>query len=401
MYSFSVLELDCGQEFDAARDEDFFLALPPRPAVCLIEPRAEKAEPFLIRTQDLRRRLQRLLGPRDLESKRLNLREFARGVRYRLTGSPLEQTLTYYQHARQLFPSRYPKMMRMRPPAVLKLSLRNAYPRCFVTRRIPVDEAGVPTAGAYYGPFASRRSAQAFAERALDFFKVRRCQIKIRRDPSFPGCIYSEMKMCLAPCFAGCSKEEYDAEVQRLVQFLDTSGGSLRAAIEQERERASEELDFERAAAVHKRIEKLDDALRAKPELARRIQDLDAVILQRAAEDQTIAAYAVRGGRLAEPCFVRFAEIAGQPRSAEQIFREYLEPAAAEVPAGTGDLGEHLWLVARWYYSNPREGEILYREKDWPYRRILRACSRLLAPKADRTDSSGSTGAAKSDEGAS
>jgi len=392
-----VLELDCGLEFDPARSEDFFLGLPPRPAVCLIEPRAENAEPFLIRTQDLRRRLQRLLGPRDVESKRLNLREFARGVRYRLTGSRLEQTLTYYQHARQFFPNRYSKMMRMRPPAVLKVSLRNAYPRCFVTRRIPVDEAGLPTAGAYYGPFASRRSAQAFAERALDFFKVRRCQIKIRRDPSFPGCIYSEMKMCLAPCFAGCSKEEYHAEVQRLVQFLDTSGGSLRATIEQERERASEELDFERAAAVHKRIEKLDDALRAKPELARRIQDLDAVILQRAAEDQTIAVYAVRGGRLAEPCFVRFAEIAGQPRSAEHIFRDYLEPAAAEVPLGTGDLGEHLWLVARWYYSNPREGEIFYREKDWPYRRILRACSRLLAPKAGRTDSSGSAGPTKSD----
>ena len=394
-----MLELDCGQEFDPARDEDFFSALPPRPAVCLIQPRAENAEPFLIRTQDLRRRLQRLLGPRDLESKRLNLRDFARGVRYRLTGSPLEQAVTYYQQARQFFPKRYSKMMRLRPPAVLKVSLRNAYPRCFVTRRIPVDENGAPIAGAYYGPFASRRAALAFADRALDFFKVRRCQIKIRRDPSFPGCIYSEMKMCLAPCFAGCSKEEYDVEVGRLVQFLETGGDSVREAIGLERERASEDLDFERAAAVHKRIEKLDDALRLKPELARRIQDLDAVILQRAAEDQTIAAFAVRGGRLAEPCFVRFAEIAGQPRSAEQIFREYLEPTADAAPVA-GDLGEHLWLVARWYYSNPREGEIFFRDKDWPYRRILRACSRLLAPKPAPTDAPASAGPAKSDKGA-
>lgn len=394
-----MLELDCGQEFDVARAEDFFLGLPPRPAVCLIEAREENAEPFLIRTQDLRRRLQRLLGPRDLESKRLNLRDFARGVRYRLTGSALEQTVTYYQHAKQFFPKRYPQMMRLRPPAVLKVSLRNAYPRCFVTRRIPIDENGVPTAGAYYGPFASRKSAEAFAERALDFFKVRRCQIKIRRDPSFPGCIYSEMKMCLAPCFAGCSKQEYDSEVQRLVQFLETGGGSLRAAIQLERERASEDLDFERAAAVHKRIEKLDEALRGKPELARRIQDLDAVILQRAAEDQTIAVFVVRGGRLAEPCFVRFAEIAGQPRSAEQIFREYLEPAAMEAAPSAGDLGEHLWLVARWYYSNPREGEIFFREKNWPYRRILRACSRLLNPKSTATNSSKSAGTASTEKG--
>jgi excinuclease ABC subunit C len=290
-------------------------------------------------------------------------------------------------------------VMRLRPPAVLKVSLRNAYPRCFVTRRIPVDDAGMPTAGAYYGPFPSRKSAEGFAERALDLFKVRRCQIKIRRDPTFPGCLYSEMKMCLAPCFAGCSKEEYDVEVQRLVQFLETDGDSLRATIEQERERASEDLDFERAAAIHKRIEKIDDVLRGKPDLPRRIQDLNAVILQRAAEDQTIAAFAVRGGRLAEPCLVRFAEIAGQPRSAEQIFRDYLEQPVQITP-GKNDLGEHLWLVARWYYSNPREGEIFFHEKNWPYRKILRACSRLLVPKTVAADAAKGAGKTSPEKGA-
>jgi len=399
-----VLELDCGQDFDRTRDEDFFAALPPRPAVCLIETRAENAEPFLIRTQDLRRRLLRLLGPADPASKRLNLRELARGIRYRLTGSKLEQSLTYYQHAKQVFPKRYRKLTRLRPPAVLKISLRNAYPRCYVTRSIAVDETGAPTAGAYYGPFPSRKSALAFSEQALDLFKVRRCQIKIRRDPTFPGCIYSEMKMCLAPCFAGCTKEEYDAEVKRLVQFLDTNGNSLRTTIEDDRERASADLDFERAAQLHKRIEKLDEALRFRPEIARRIANLDAVILQRSAEDQSIGVFGIHGGRLAEPFFLRFAEIASQPRSAEHIFKDYLEGSSAtahnaEKPAAIAaaqsgedspvrsaaaareELGEHLALISRWFYSNPREGEIFFREKDWPYRKILRACSRLLNPK--------------------
>ena len=393
-----MLELDCGLEFDVARaEQNFFPALPPKPAVCLIEPIEEKAEPFLIRTQNMQRRLQRLLGPVDPASKRLNLSDFARCIRYRLTGSAFEQTFAYYEHARQLFPKRYRELMRLRPAAVLKVNLRNAYPRCYVTRRIPVDEAGVPTGGAYYGPFASRRSAQAFAERILDLFKVRRCQIKIRRDPTFPGCLYSEMKMCLAPCFAGCTKEEYDVEVQRLVHFLETSGGSLRATFEEEREKASEQLDFERAAALHKKVEKLDEVLRGNPELTRRIQDLDAIILQRAAEEQAIGVYPVRGGRLAEPFFLRFAEIASQPRSAEHIFREHFE---AESSAVNGDLGEHLWLVARWYYSNPREGEIFFREKDWPYRRILRACSRLLAPKTSEPATGEGTGPSPANEGA-
>ncbi|HEX8766240.1 MAG TPA: hypothetical protein VF740_13825, partial [Candidatus Acidoferrum sp.] len=222
-----MLELDSGLEFNAARaEQDFFPALPAQAAVCLIEPREEKAEPFLIRTQNLQRRLQRLLGTADPTSKRLNLSDFARGIRYRLTGSRFEQNLAYYQQARMFFPKRYRNLMRLRPPAVLKVNLQNAYPRCYVTRKIQLDQDGAPASGSYYGPFPSRRAAETFAERVLDFFKVRRCQIKIRRDPTFPGCIYSEMKMCLAPCFAGCTKEEYDLEVNRLVQFLETSGGS-------------------------------------------------------------------------------------------------------------------------------------------------------------------------------
>ena len=161
----------------------------------------------------------------------------------------------------------------------------------------------------------------------------------------------------------------------------------MRSTYEAEREKASEQLDFERAAALHKKIEKLDEVLRGQPELARRIQDLNAVILQRTGEEQTIAAYPLYGGRLAEPFFLRFAEIASQPRSAEQIFRDHLEqPQTAQE-----DLGEHLWLLARWYYSNPRDGEIFFREKDWPYRRILRACSRLLAPKTDAANAPAAT----------
>jgi excinuclease ABC subunit C len=389
-----VLELHCGLEFDPRQaEESFFPALPTTPAVCLIEPLEQNAEPLLIRTQDLRRRLERLLGPIDPTSKRLNLRNFARGVLYRPTGSRFEQTLTYYEHARRIFPKRYRDLLRLRPPTVLKVNLQNAYPRCYVTRKIPVDQAGFPTAGFYYGPFASRKSAKAFAERVLDLFKIRRCQIKIRRDPTFPGCLYSEMKMCLAPCFAGCTKQEYDVEVQRLVQFFESSGGSLRGDFEAQREKASEQLDFERAAALHKKVEKIDEVLRGQPEFTRRIQDLDAVILQRTAEEQTLGVYGIHGGRLAEPLFLRFGELASQPRSVEEIFRTYLlgQQLANRSAAIASDLGEHLWLLARWYYSHPREGEIFFREKDWPYRRILRGCSRLFAQKTGEAQAGSET----------
>jgi excinuclease UvrABC nuclease subunit len=409
-----MVELDGAQEFDAARDAEFFAALPARPGVLLLEMSDAAARPYLARTADIRRAAERLLRPPEAASKRLNLRAVAARIRYRITGSKFEQTLALYQQARARFPDRYRDLLRLRPPALLKVNLRNAYPRCYVTRRIRADE------GFYFGPFASRRAAEAFAEGFLDLFKIRRCQIKIRRDPSFPGCIYSEMKMCLAPCFAGCTREEYAAEVGRVLETLETAGAALTDRFEREREAASEALDFERAAAVHKRLEKVSAALRGLPEITRRIEHLEAVILQRAAEEKAVAVFPVRGGLLEEPLFLRFGEISSQPRSVEAILREKFQPqipgadsrqANAEEPrleretkAGDGapatatprrpdadwraryglraapaELAEHLSLVARWFYSKPREGEILFRGEDWPYRRILRACGRLLA----------------------
>ena len=191
------------------------------PGIFLLEMRAAGAQPYLARTADIRRAAERLLSAPEAATKQLNLRDVTARIRYRVTGSKFEQNLAFYQNARLYFPSRYRQLMRLRPPAMLKVNLRNAYPRCYVTRQIRGDE------GFYFGPFGSRRSAEDFSESFLDLFKTRRCQIKIRRDPTYPGCMYSEMKMCLAPCFAGCTQEEYDVEIGRVLESLESTGSAL------------------------------------------------------------------------------------------------------------------------------------------------------------------------------
>jgi len=384
-----MMELDSAAAFDPARSAEFFAALPAAPAVVRIEPRAEfsNMRPYLIRTADLRRRMERLLGPRDpadlAATRRLDLRGYAAGVRYRVAGSAFELAYVHWQQARRLDPEGYHQRLRMRWPALLKLSTANAYPRCYATRRIRANDAGRPASGFYFGPFPSRRAAEAFASEFLNLFKIRRCQIKIRRDPSFPGCIYSEMKMCLAPCFAGCTAEEYASEVKRVNDFLASAGGSLKAELQAERETASADLEFERAAALHRRLEKVNEVLKGAPELARPIEHLDAVVLQRAAEPAAVAVFIVRAGWIAEPFLLRFGQTA-EPRSAEEILRERLGSssprASASSSSATEPLADHLALLARWYYSKPRTGEVFFREADWPYRRLIRACARLLAP---------------------
>ncbi len=383
-----MLDLDCQIAFDSGRAEEFFASVPPRPAVVLIEPRPglPGARPLLLRTADLRRRLRLLLCVPEANSKRLNLREYAAGIRFRVTGSRFEQALVHWQQARVLWPGNYRERLRLYPSPFVKLNLANAYPRAYITRRLGA-------AGLYLGPFATRRAAEGFLEGWLDLFRIRRCQIKIRRDPDFPGCIYSEMKMCLAPCFGGCTVGEYAEEVGRAAAYLRSGGSSLADALAAERESASAELNFEQAAALHKRLERIQDLQRTLPDVVRPIEQLHAVIVMRAVAESSIAVFRVNGGEIADPFILEFADSAAQPRSAEQRLRELLEPVAPLDEAGQSrpasastafrDREDHIALLARWFYANPREGEIFFQEAQpvgWPYRRILRACRRLLAP---------------------
>ncbi|HXA84070.1 MAG TPA: excinuclease ABC subunit C, partial [Candidatus Dormibacteraeota bacterium] len=227
--------------FSTGHPADFFAQFAAAPAVFALRGADESAEPYVSKTANLRRRLQRLLAPPESQSKRLNLRERTATIEYSLTGSDFESVLLLYRTLRQEFPDSYQKRLRLRPAPVVRFNLENEYPRAYVTTRI----GKMSGRALYYGPFRSRAVADKFLNDSLDLFKMRRCTFDLNPDPSFPGCVYSEMKMCLAPCFKGCTDEAYATEVARVQEYFDSGGQSLLRELETERERLSSELDFE------------------------------------------------------------------------------------------------------------------------------------------------------------
>jgi len=224
-----------------------------------------QAEPYVSKTANLRRRLQRLLGPVEERTKKLNLRESVRWIEYVPTGSDFESGVVLYKVLRSTFPKTYANRLRFRFAPLVKLNLENQYPRASITTRL----GRLNGRNLYYGPFPSRTAAEKFMNDSLDFFKMRRCVDDLHPDPSFPGCIYSEMKMCLAPCFKGCTDEEYYAEVNRVQAYFDSGGDSLAREFSAQRDAASANLAFEDASAIHVRLEKLKPTVNQLSEIVR------------------------------------------------------------------------------------------------------------------------------------
>jgi len=363
--------------FVAQQDAEVFGHAPAAPAVFALH--GDGGEPYVSKTANLRRRLMRLLGIPD-SSRRLNLRERVMRIEWTETGSDFESGLLLYAALRLEFPRTYAARLRWRPAHLIRLILENDYPRAMVTTRITT----LRRRSLYYGPFPARSLAEKFLNDSLDLFKLRRCTDDLAPDAAFPGCIYSEMKMCLAPCFRGCSESDYHAEVERVQQWLDTGGQSLVRELAAERDRASSALEFEKAAATHLRWEKAATAASNLDEIVRRIDRLNGVVVQPSALPDHVALFRLEGGRLSGP--VQFAieqqsaEHTAKPRSMESRVIEALT-AIPELPAGTAqETLEHLAYLKRWYYRSAKPGELFLADLrgELPLRRVVRGISRVF-----------------------
>ena len=370
--------------FLAERDAEVFSIAPARPAVFLLQGHDPQAEPYVSKTANLRRRLQRLLGPVEERTKKLNLRDRVRTIEYMPTGSDFESGFLLYRVLRQAFPKTYHKRLRFRFAPFVKLHLENEYPRASITTRL--GKPGGPAL--YYGPFVSRVAAEKFMNDSLDFFKMRRCVDDLHPDPKFPGCIYSEMKMCLAPCFKGCTDQEYAAEVNRVRAYFDSRGDSLLREFSDQREAASANLAFEDAAAIHAKVEKLKPVVSQLPEIVQRLDQLSALMIQPSHIPGAVAFFRIEGGRISGPIpFPIQPADHTKSQSMESRVQEALQSLAPPKAKSALETMEHLAILKRWYYRGSRMGEIFFADEkgELPMRRIVRGISRVS--RGERPDS--------------
>ena len=407
--------LSCSLQFDPANPA--WADIPSRPGVFALFGADPKAEPYISRTPNLRNRLRRLLDARPDQSKRLRLAQSTARIEYSLTGSDFEALLLLYDASLQAFGDRVRKRLHLRPPTLLRMLMENPYPRVYVTNKVTKRAAGN-----LFGPWPSRATAENFLEAMLNLFELRRCVEDLNPDPTFPGCIYSEMKKCMAPCFKGCTDERYAQEANAVHAFLDTRGESLVSELSRQRDEASAALDFEKAAEIHARLTKVESAASLMPQAVRPLDALNGVIVQPAAEPEHVALFLLTQGCLAGPVPYSVAGMRHQneqsgssslfshPLALEPVpldesgapavklaardeLESRLDDAVAvlhergkEIQAGPQQTADHLCLFSRWHYrpQAKRIGEVCFSEPDGdlPRKAILRAISRVYRQNA-------------------
>lgn len=324
--------------FDPADPKAALAQVPHLPAVFALYGADAHAEPYIGRTPNLRARLDRLLQPSPKHPRRLHLAGLVRRIDWQLTGSEFESLLVQFDLLQKQYRTKSLERMHLRSPAFVRFLGGNPYPRIVVTNRPSQREADWA-----YGPFPSRAAAERFSEEALKLFLLRRCTFDLSPDPSFPGCIYSEMKMCLAPCYKGCTDEGYQEEATAVQSFLATRGESQLVTLRAQRDQASAKLEFESAATLHAQVQRVESVRTLAAELVRPMSRLRAVILQASAQPDQVAVFLFENGRLRGPAAFSALgmRIQNEQSGSTSLFAQpmAIEPVPEEQGLGTRDVG--------------------------------------------------------------
>lgn len=239
----------------------------------------------------------------------------------------------------------------------LKLT-RDAAPKLLLASDV------LPDGALYYGPFRGRERLREAIREISDLLELRDCAnhtpIRFADQPDLfdysatPLCLRADLKRCLAPCAARCTRAQYTGQVRLARRFLEGNADRPLAILHDRMQQAAERLDFEYAASLRDRAARLEAVRNELVALRETVAGRTFLypVPGHAGEDRV---YLIRKGAVAED----FAA----PRDGEgwEELTAHARTLVERTPSAALHVRPHevpeLLLVARWFRLHPEERE--------------------------------------------
>lgn len=154
--------------------------------------------------------------------------------------------------------------------------------------------------GRIFGPYPNAAAMRRTMRMVSQIFGLRTCSRPLdARSPRQP-CLNYHMKRCPGPCLGTVTPEEYAERVSQAATFL---GGRTERVVQQlraEMQRASEALQFERAAVLRDRLRALERATENQVVVFNDTVDRDVLAAAQETDRAVVAQLMVRAGRLVQ-----------------------------------------------------------------------------------------------------
>ena len=268
-------------------------ALPEKPGVYIM--RDERGDVVYIgKARRLRDRVRSYFGSaRSLEPKVYALAQTVRNIEHLVTNTEAEALHLEATLVKRHQPIYNVRLKDDKHYPYLKVDVQNPWPRVTITRRVENDGAR------YFGPYASAGSVRRTLDVVKKLFPWRSCTKEITGTDLRP-CLDYYIKRCIAPCTAFCTAEEYREVIDQTVLFLEGRSSEVKQHLTAEMERASEALEFERAARVRDQLQAVERITERQRMATTRHLDADVFALARQEDEACVQAFFVRGTVVAD-----------------------------------------------------------------------------------------------------
>lgn len=288
------------------RDEllDQVRALPDRPGVYMFR-NAKGATLYVGKAKSLRSRVRSYFGAgvdrsvlvQDMAQRIWTVETF-------VVDSEAEALLLEWNLIRQHHPRYNVQLRDDKSYPYIKVTTREPFPRVFVTRQLRTDGSR------YFGPYTDVGSMRRALRMIKKIFTVRSCHYDMPRELPERPCLDYHIGRCKAPCAGHQTEAEYREMIDEILHVLGGQTTKVRRTLETRMKRASDALDFERAAGLR-------DILRGVAAIERRQTAVDF-----RGGDYDVSGIAAEGG-LACGVVLRVRE--GRLIAREVHFLRYLE----------------------------------------------------------------------------
>ena len=175
----------------------------------------------------------------------------------------------------------------------IKVTMGEDFPRVLFSRQMKKDKSR------YFGPFTSAFAVKETIELINRLYKLRTCSRVLPRDIGLERpCLNYHIGQCMAPCQEYVTKEEYRAQVEQALDFLNGNFDPILNSLRQKMEEASERLDFEEAIRYRDLYNSVKQVAQKQKITDSDGEDKDIIALARDENDAVVQVFFVRGGKL-------------------------------------------------------------------------------------------------------
>nr|MDQ2997017.1 excinuclease ABC subunit UvrC [Chloroflexota bacterium] len=325
---------------------------------------------YVGKSKVLRDRMRSYFGaPRGLSSKTRRMVAQIADFDIILTSSELEALLLEMNMIKQHRPKYNILLKDDKSYPFIKVTLQDAWPRIFTTRKTSEDGAR------YFGPYSSAGTVRRILKELNRLFAFRPpfdCKDdKFNRHRKLgKPCMYYDIHRCLGPCVPGLvAREEYRATIEAVCRFLEGKTDQVVRDLRKNMERASENMEFERAAFLRDQIRDIQKISERQQVLRTVDTDQDVIAFARENVSAVVQVFYIRGGKLigSEPFALQNTEDENDQHMLSSFLTQFYD-TAAQVPPNIllADHVEEPLIIEQWLSQKgghkveiqvPRRGE--------------------------------------------